>query len=548
MNTVNERLVILGLDGATWTVLDPLRRRGLTPNLDALLSNAAHGTLRSSVPPMTAAAWATMQTGCSPIRHGIFDHRYHDAASGRMKINHSGRIRVPTTWQILAQHGRSVVSLNLPGTYPAPADVSGIVVSGMDAPHLEAATSRCPEFAARLKTEVPAYTLRYHWKRVPVSLEELRQNAALTIESFRGRAEGGLLADRMRPDWSALMVQFQNLDPFQHRAWKYLNVDETGIEDRAWNDAADSVIKGLDDAVGLLLELADRRGAAVIVCSDHGFGPCLGRIHANRVLIDAGVARMPGPVGKVARRARQGIDHLRLWRDKREDPEARSASFELSVAAQFPFDWGRTLAFAPHQDTAAMVYMNRAILNTPRQLDEARNAAATALATARHPVSHSPLFPEVVCLASTYDLDPAAEGYPDLLALPDANYWVRTKIGAGKNWVESDPNLPGTHRPEGIIALSAAGVAPGRVLKANLQDVAPTVLSLLGLPIPSHMEGRPLPCLPETSKRRLDPPGNALNGPHAQPVTQPQPAVEFDYSAEDQAIIEQRLADLGYLD
>ena len=40
-----ERLVILGLDGATWTVLDPMRRRGLMPNLDALLAGAAHGTL-----------------------------------------------------------------------------------------------------------------------------------------------------------------------------------------------------------------------------------------------------------------------------------------------------------------------------------------------------------------------------------------------------------------------------------------------------------------------------------------------------------------------
>src|SRR6478672_9421493 len=93
-----ERLVILGLDGATWTVLDPMRRRGLMPNLDALLSRSAHGTLRSTVPPVTSAAWSTMMTGCSPARHGVFDHRYYDAKAGRMKVNHSGRVRVPTVW------------------------------------------------------------------------------------------------------------------------------------------------------------------------------------------------------------------------------------------------------------------------------------------------------------------------------------------------------------------------------------------------------------------------------------------------------------------
>lgn len=538
-----ERLLVLGLDGATWSVLDPMRRRGVLPNLEALLGRAASGTLRSSIPPMTAAAWATMQTGCSPVRHGIFDHRYFDAASGRMRINHAGRIRVPTTWQLLSQAGRSVVSLNLPGTYPPPRDVNGIVVSGMDAPHLEAALSGCPEFAARLKAEAPGYTLRYHWKRAPQSLEELQENARLTVESFRGRAEGGLCADRHHPDWSVLMVQFQNLDPFQHRVWPYLNVDGTGVENPPWNRAAESVLRGLDDACGRLLELADRRGAGVMVVSDHGFGPCLGRIHVNRVLMDAGIARMPGLAGKVYRRARQGLDHLRLWRDKREDPTARSASFELSVAAQFPFDWNRTLAFAPHQDTAAMVYMNRGRRGptTPRQLDDARNSAAIALAEARHPEAGTPLFPQVICLASTYDIDPAAEGYPDLLALPDENYWVRTKLTPGAGWIEPDANLPGTHRPEGVVALSAPGVAPGRSLKADLQDVAPTILTLLCHGVPAHIEGKPLSVVAaqQAANLRQDRPQSAVAGPH-----KPQ----FEYSEEDQAVIEQRLADLGYLE
>src|SRR5436309_11740527 len=110
------------------------------------------------------------------------------------------------------------------------------------------------------------------------------------------------------------MVQFQNLDPFQHRVWPYLNVDETGVASPEWNAAAADVIRGLDDAIGRLCELAERRGAAVMIVSDHGFGPCLGRIHVNRILVDAGVARLPWrPSAKLLRRAAQGIEHLRLW-------------------------------------------------------------------------------------------------------------------------------------------------------------------------------------------------------------------------------------------
>jgi predicted AlkP superfamily phosphohydrolase/phosphomutase len=116
MSKTFDRLLILGLDGATWTVLDPMRRRGLMPNLDALLARAAHGTLRSIVPPVTSAAWTTVMTGCGPARHGVFDHRYYDTAAGQMKVNHSGRVRVPTFWHQISQAGRPVVSLNVPAT------------------------------------------------------------------------------------------------------------------------------------------------------------------------------------------------------------------------------------------------------------------------------------------------------------------------------------------------------------------------------------------------------------------------------------------------
>ncbi len=546
MNPNTDRLLILGLDGATWTVLDPMRRRGLLPNLDALLARSAHGTLRSTIPPVTTAAWTTMMTGASPARHGVFDHRYYHAPTRQMKVNHSGRCRVPTFWHRLSESGRSVVSLNLPGTYP-PLRVRGLVVSGMDAPHLDAALSGSPEFAAKLKAEVPSYTLRYYWKRVPETLDELTENARLTAESFRGRALGGLLADREVPDWSVLMVQFQNLDPFQHRCWRFLNVDATGLDDPAWNAAAAGVIRGLDDAIGTLCELADRRGAAVLAVSDHGFGPCLGRISVNRILLAAGIARANGPLGRLTRRAVIGLERLRLNALKRDDPEARTASFAQSVAAQMPLNWKHTLAFAPHQDTAAMVYLNTrsrhpsAPLVTPRQIDEARNETAVTLATARHPETHQPLFPQVISVADVYGVDPDAEGYPDLIALPEESYWVRTKLNASRAWVEPDPNLPGTHRPEGIVSLCGPAIAPGRTLHANLVDIAPTVLAFFGLPTPGDIEGAPLPCLPHAPRCRQDAPSQPLNGPH-------QPPSQFEFSAEEQAILEQRLADLGYLE
>ena len=558
MSSTVDRVVVLGLDGATWTVLDPMIERGVMPNLGALRDGSARGTLRSVVPPVTTAAWTSMMTGCLPPRHGVFDHRYYDAVEGRMKVNHSGRIRVPTLWRILSEAGRTVVCLNLPGQYPPPS-VRGVVVSGMDAPHLEGALQGSQEFAQRLRAEVPGYALRYFWKRAPQSLDELETNARQTAESFRGRAEGGLLADRVYPDWSVLMVQFQNLDPFQHRVWPYLNVDDTGIERPGWNEAAALVMRGLDTAVGLLCELAERRGAAVVVVSDHGFGPCRGRIDVHRILLDSGLIRLPSWTGRLWRRGEQARDRLRVWRAKRSDPTARSSSFDQAIVAQFPFDWKRTLAFAPHQDTAAMVYVNSSArggphrntaVSTPRQLDEARELAFRALAQARHPETGTPLFPLIIPVAEHYGLDPAREGYPDLIALPDEAYWVRTRFTPRGSVVSADPNLPGTHRLEGVIALRGLGLAAGCRIQARLIDVAPTLLELLGLPVPSFIEGTSILSGGATQESGQPHPRqhrvstvhsrqDRCDGPHG-------PA--FEIPPEEQAIIERRLAELGYLE
>src|ERR1700733_3646297 len=125
--TKANRVLILGLDGATWTVLDPMIARGAMPNFAALLARSAHGTLRSTIPPVTTAAWTTMMTGCDPSRHGVFDHRYYDAPSGQMKVTPSGRARGPSVWRMLSDLDRSVAVLNLPGNFPPP-PVKGVAV------------------------------------------------------------------------------------------------------------------------------------------------------------------------------------------------------------------------------------------------------------------------------------------------------------------------------------------------------------------------------------------------------------------------------------
>ena len=68
-----SRVLIIGLDGATWNVLDPLIENGVLPNLEKLAKNGTRGILESTIPPITACAWPSFYTGRVPGNHGVFD-------------------------------------------------------------------------------------------------------------------------------------------------------------------------------------------------------------------------------------------------------------------------------------------------------------------------------------------------------------------------------------------------------------------------------------------------------------------------------------------
>src|SRR5689334_6356596 len=128
-----SRLLILGLDGATWDVLTPLTAQGVMPNLRRLIEQSALPELNSTQPFITPVAWASFQTGCEPHEHGILDYRYYDHSRRQLCLSGTRQLRRTTLLETITVAGGDVVSLNLPLTFPPPA-ASGIVVGGLDSP------------------------------------------------------------------------------------------------------------------------------------------------------------------------------------------------------------------------------------------------------------------------------------------------------------------------------------------------------------------------------------------------------------------------------
>jgi predicted AlkP superfamily phosphohydrolase/phosphomutase len=289
------------------------------------------------------------------------------------------------------------------------------------------------------------------------------------------------------------MVHFHNLDSLQHRLWPYLDVDETGIREPGWNEEVGRCLDVLDESVGRLMELASRRDAAVIAVSDHGFGPCKALVNVNGLLREAGLQRGLMYGTRFRYRAERLGDRFHRWLT-RTAPGGPGRRLPRSMDGQVGCDWKRTVAFAPFGQLSGCIFLTPEVNANAARAERTRAEIIDVFRNARDPETGDRLFSDVFDTADRYDVDPRAEGLPEVFALSADGYQAQAKWGVTvrNQRLKPDPNLPGTHWMDGIVAIHAPDVRAGGHLRANLEDIAPTALAMLGIRVPETMEGRVL--------------------------------------------------------
>src|SRR5262249_36763354 len=122
------RVLLIGLDGATWDVLGRWVDAGRLPHLSALMQRGTWGALRSTIPPVTLPGWSSFMTGKNPGAHGVFGFRR--LAPDRYEeggLANASDVRAATMWDFAAQAGKQVGLVSVPPSYPLP-HVQGFVV------------------------------------------------------------------------------------------------------------------------------------------------------------------------------------------------------------------------------------------------------------------------------------------------------------------------------------------------------------------------------------------------------------------------------------
>lgn len=473
----SSRVIVLGLDGLDWGVVDALVEKGLLPALQRVMDGGVSRVMRSTTPPLTPAAWSTLFSGLPPAEHGIFDFTARESGRYRFRLCAASDRQADMLWSLASDAGRGVVVVNVPMTFPATA-VNGLMVSGMDAPTLAGAVHPASATATVLAIS-PDYRIdaMSHW----FDDRDEFADRLLAMHRARHRLAVELLHSR-RPE--LFICVYVLADRVQHVAWSEPPSSEVV-----------AAYQTLDGAVADYLDSLGEDDSLVIV-SDHGFQELRSEICLNQLLEQAGLLVLD------RQRCRQLLDRhrrrLTLSRGRRAGDHASPWGLPPRALWFDAVDWSRTRC-------AAFGLMGNMMLNLrgrdPQGLVLPGADAAAVLRTAEQAVADRLRGERVIAHPVDWDHRRSRRVDPPDAVLEIDGYHISTWGGrefyapdsAEYEPRESAAGHTGVHSPDAVLIAMGRGFEP-RVERgtADALDIVPTLADLLALDLPDRFSGRSL--------------------------------------------------------
>ncbi|HET9531917.1 MAG TPA: alkaline phosphatase family protein, partial [Blastocatellia bacterium] len=488
MDSNRQRTLIIGLDGATFDLIDPLMRAGDLPNMARLIERGVRAPLQTWPNTNSAAAWSSMITGYNSGHHGIFHFsealNRSDGVTGWSPVTATDRKKDPF-WRILSAAGQHVGVINVPISYPADA-INGFMLAGMDAP-----STQSPGFAhpAGLLDELRRQDIDYIIDVPDLGVASRRDPHRLpdSVRHMIDARSRTILYFMQNSPWDVLMAVFVATDRVQHYFWPQRL---SAVEAPDWAPIR-SLYRQIDDFFGKALALAGEE-TTVLVVSDHGFGPLkTARRCLNKLFVELGL---------LSPRQRRGSLKSRLLKNLLlSGRKILPFSFQRRLARALPglhlravsehnyssFDWSRTQAYAAPQGSRVWINLQGRSPEgaVPASMYEPlREQIREILSNITDPATGRRAIREVRRREEIYR-GPYLEKAADLLVEWESDA-IEDSLGYSADGrsiiVKADEKdrtnkWKGNHRPLGILIASGPHIKHGeRLAQASIYDIAPT--------------------------------------------------------------------------
>jgi predicted AlkP superfamily phosphohydrolase/phosphomutase len=550
-----KRVLIIGLDGATLDLVKPWVAEGKLPHLARMMQEGVHGPLRSVIPTVSPPAWTTFMTGQNPGRHGIYDFITRAPDSYQLQSSRRDLSQLRTMFGVLSQAEKQMGVINVPLTYP-PEKVNGFMVSGLKSPWRGRWTYP-PELQERLQAQGYWIDLRVGYRRgknEAAFIQDMLDTAEMRVQAALG------LLDEV--DWDLFLVVFRGTDDalmlwHLHDPTHPLHDSELA---RKVGDGIEQVYCAMDDCVGRLLDGVDP-GTDTFIISDHGGGPIYRDVYLNNWLHEHGwlefKRQAPATSGFKSLLRRLGVTRELGWKFFSPENLAR-------VKRLFPFldqwvpeptttlaemvDWECTQAYS--FGYIGQIYINlrgrepQGTVEPGAEYDRLVKQIRSALLEWKDPDDGLPIVDAVYHKGELYS-GPNVDRAPDLcLIMRDLSYVTHLGQEFATRSTLGPPSYTGTHRLDGLLIAGGEDIRFHTPVEgASLADIAPTLLYLLDVPIPTDLDGHVLteildPALLKERPVRYD----------TATRVRPSEFMPDEWTTEDEEQMIEHLKSLGYVD
>ena len=135
---VNKKLVVIGIDGVPFDLIDSYSRQGVMPNIRQIIQTGIIIPMAATLPEISSVSWSSFMTGVNPGKHGIFGFVDLNPRSYEFRFPGFRDLKAPPFFDELGQREMRSVIVNLPSTYPA-RSIPGVLISGFVVPDLKRA-------------------------------------------------------------------------------------------------------------------------------------------------------------------------------------------------------------------------------------------------------------------------------------------------------------------------------------------------------------------------------------------------------------------------
>jgi predicted AlkP superfamily phosphohydrolase/phosphomutase len=454
-----KRLMIIGLDCAAPEILfDDMK--GELPVLGGLMERGVYGPLESCDPPITVPAWSCMMSSKDPGTLGFYGFRNRkDHSYDGLTFATAEKVKDDRVWDILSRAGKHVVVLGVPQTFP-PRQVNGEMIGCFLSPSIQSNYTYPVELKDEIASVVGEYMVDVPNFRTDEKDRILRDINEMTRRRFQ-------LARHLRDTrpWDFFMMVEMGPDRLHHGFWRFYDPKHPDYEPgTAYEQAFRDYYRYLDSEIGSLIEGLDD-DTALMVVSDHGAQSMYGGIQVNEWLIREGYLKLlpDAPAGPVKPNM---IDwaNTRVWGDG-----GYYSRIFMNVKGREPE------GVIEPSDYEAL--RDELIAKLEALGDENGQSIGTKVYRPEDMYHHVNGVP------------------PDLICYFGNLTWRSIgSVGDGRIHVRENDTGPddANHAKMGVYVMAGPGMPQTAPESATLFDIAPTVLTAMGYPVPPDMQGRSL--------------------------------------------------------